>query len=148
MRHINVDLRRGEYVVWSSSQTVSGIWYMNGVFARVPENASAADLAGAIEQALAASATGLPDRAPRDPDPFTPVLKAVKAPSYAKYAASAQVCAVEQDGDEVTVVAYRNNGPRQGMSALLDQAERLHAPAPEQIADAVRRVVRQAVAAP
>jgi hypothetical protein len=50
--------------------------------------------------------------------------------------------------DTVAVVAYRNNGPRQGMSALLDQAERLQAPTLGQIADAVRRVVRQAVTAP
>lgn len=90
--------------------------------------------------------SGLPDRAPRDPSPFTPVLKAVKASSYTKYAAETQACAVERDVDEVSVVPYHNNGPRQGMTALLDQAERLTSPAPLEIAEAAQRVIRRAAA--
>lgn len=138
MQRAQVDLRRKEYIVWSSSQTVSGIWRMNGAFRRVAGTAPAAELAEAIDWALAQSRTGAPDLTTRrGPVPFQPVLDALNLSSYASYTRGTRSTAVERDGEVVSVIPYRNKGPREGFAAALDEAIRLERPVPAQLAEAV-----------
>jgi hypothetical protein len=138
IQRVQVDLRRKEYIVWSASQTVSGIWRMNGSFRRLPATATAGELGVAIEWALAQSRTGTPDLTNRrGPIPFQPVLDDLGLSSYGQYTKGTRMTAVEREDDVASVIPYVNNGPRQGFSAALDQTVRLVRATGEQVAEAV-----------
>lgn len=129
MPRAQVDLRRKEYIVWSSSQTVSGIWRANGAFRRVAVTAPAGELAGAVQWALSQSRAGLPDTGRGGPLPFQPVLDDLKLSSYATYVKGTRSAAVESEGAATTITPYLNQGGRGGFAAALDRAVTLESPA-------------------
>ncbi|HZM74344.1 MAG TPA: hypothetical protein VFC19_01380 [Candidatus Limnocylindrales bacterium] len=138
MPRAQVDLRRKEYIVWSSSQTVSGIWRANGAFRRVAVTAPAGELAGAVEWALGQSRTGLPDLTTRrGPLPFQPVLDDLKLSSYATYMKGTRSAAVEREGTATTVTPFVNQGARGGFAAALNRAVKLELPAPANLEQAI-----------
>jgi hypothetical protein len=138
MPRAQVDLRRKEYIVWSSSQTVSGIWRANGAFRRVAVTAPAGSLAEAVLWALEQSHTGLPDLTVRGGAlPFQPVLDDLKLSSYATYVKGTRCAAVESRAGEVTVTPLANQGARGGFAAVLERAVTLDDPAPGELEQAI-----------
>jgi hypothetical protein len=138
----HVDLWRAEYVVWSSSRTVSGMWVMNGMFRRLPRTAGSRELGAAVERALSASVEGVPQPPLRDaPSPFQPVLEALRLPSYARYLSGTRSTMVERDSTEVVVTPQRNGGGRGGFVPITQAAVRLAAPETTELGAAVAAAV-------
>ena len=124
--------------MWSTSQTVSEIWRMNGSFRRLPATATDVELGDAIEWALGQPHTGTPDLTNRrGPIPFQPVLDDLKLSFHGQYTRGTRMAAVEREGTIVSVIPYVNNGPRAGFAAALDQTMRLERPTSELIAQTV-----------
>jgi hypothetical protein len=142
----HVDLRRGEYIVWSSSRTVNGMWVMNGRFRRLPKDTGASELGAAVEWALSGSTEGVPQPPLRDaPSPFQPVLDALGVPSYAKYMAGTRSTTVERDGRGLAVTPHRNAGARGGFVPMADEALHLDEPDTETLGTSVAEAVARSV---
>ena len=67
----SVDLRQGEYIVSTYSQTAKGTWVLDGTPARLPESTSAEQLGVAVREALAQSRVGV-DELTRDSEVISP----------------------------------------------------------------------------
>lgn len=83
-RLVGVDLRQGEYIVGVYSQTLKGIWVLDGTPIRLAEDLSAGQLGDEVLRALERSRVGVPD-VPRDSDVFRPWLDLLRLPDYATY---------------------------------------------------------------
>ncbi|HKT00836.1 MAG TPA: hypothetical protein VJT31_15000 [Rugosimonospora sp.] len=134
----HVDLRRREYIVWSSSRSVAGMWVMNGRFRRLPAGTGPGDLGAAVQWALDGSTEGVPQPPLRGaPPPFQPVLDDLGLPTYAKYMTGTRSTTVERDNDSVVITPYHNGGARGGFVPLPDAATRLDQPDADALGTAV-----------
>ena len=137
------DLRGGELIVCSFSQTGPGFWIADGPFFRLPETARDDQLGTALENALGASRTGA-SPPPRGSTPFDPVLRELRLRSYGEYMRGTLSAGITRDGDQVVVTPRHNGGRRTGFTELLDQSETLTGPSPLALALAVRRALARA----
>jgi hypothetical protein len=137
------DLRRGELIVCSFSQTGPGFWVAGGHFLRLPETAGDDQLGAALDEALSSSRTGA-SPPPRGSTPFDPVLRELRLRSYGEYMRGTLSAGIARDGDEVVVTPKQNGGSRTGFTELLDQAETLTSPSASALAQAVRRALARA----
>lgn len=139
-----VDLRKGELIVCSLSQTVPGFWITSGPFFRIPEDSDDNELAGALDQALSSSRRNASAPPVKGRGPFAPVLEALGLRSYAEYMRGSLSVGITRDDSEVVVTPKLNGGARAGFTELLDQVETLHDSSALAIAQAVRRALGRA----
>jgi hypothetical protein len=135
---VNVDLRRGEHIVWSSSRTVSDMWIMNGWFRRLPASAEVDELGSVVGQGLDASREAVAQPPLRDaPLPFQPVLDDLRVPSYGKYLNGTRSVLVQRDDGTVSITSYRNAGARGGFVPIEGTEIRLEKPDAAAVGSAV-----------
>ena len=145
MRQVaTVDLRNGELIVCSYSQTVPGCWIAFGPIIRLRGDADDAVLGTAVNDALAGSRCNVsPPR--QGGTPFDTVLRSLKLQSYAQYMRGTLAVGVMRDGRQVTVTPKRNGGAATGFTEQPAQAETLDDPPPAELSQAVWRALARAV---
>jgi hypothetical protein len=146
-RLANVDLRRGEYIVQSSSQTVAGFWISTGTPVRFSSTSSAMELGQAVVEALARSKQGV-ETPPRDAKLSQPLLDLVGVRDYAAYmkgTRSIDVDAAETpDGQQMKITPTRNEGARGGFTPIAGKAVTIIFASPGQLGEAIVRAFEDA----
>ncbi|MEU8261968.1 hypothetical protein AB0C02_15260 [Micromonospora sp. NPDC048999] len=132
-----LDLRRGQYVAYSSSRTTDGMWIANGVFEILDGPADAPTLGAAVRRMLDASRGGVPTPDFQGPSQFAPILDALGLRSFNGYARGTRHVHVEQDTGAVTVIPTRNGGAREGFVGLAEHAVRLTDPGDAELGEAL-----------
>jgi hypothetical protein len=132
----NIDLRQGEYIVDSYSQTEAGFWIALGAPVRLPDSASAGELGRVIRSALDQSRQSVPTP-PRDADTAKPLLDMSGLPDYATYAKGTRSVGVRatttDDGESIKVTPKRNEGARGGFTPITDQMREFPYDSPGQL---------------
>ncbi len=139
-----VDLRNGELIVSSYSQTGPGCWIAYGPFIRLPGDAADTVLGTALNDALAGSQCDV-SPPPKGATPFDHVLRLLKLTSYAQYMRGTLSVGVMRDGRQVIVTPKRNDGAATGFTEMPGKAETLDDPSAAAMSQAVWRALARAV---
>lgn len=147
-RLAGVDLRQGEYIVCVYSKTPKGVWVLDGIPSRLPEQSTAEQLGVVIREALDQSRFGVPELT-RDSEPDRPLLDLLQLPDYATYAKGTRSVKVRSestdDGETIVVTPRRNGGPRRGFTSISEERQELVHKSPEQLGAAVKDAFTKAV---
>jgi hypothetical protein len=145
---VGVDLRQGEYIVATYSKTPNGVWVLDGVPARLPQDSAADRLGAVIREALAQSRVGV-DELTRDSQPSRPLLDLLQLPDYATYAKGTRSVEVysepSNDGETVELTPMRNEGSRRGFTPIEDETQTFVYASTEQLGTAVISAFSKAV---
>ncbi|WP_026422170.1 hypothetical protein [Actinokineospora inagensis] len=141
---VGVDLRRGEYVVITYSQSRSGMWVLDGEPVRLPATSTPAQLGVAVTDALARSRGGLDDPG-RAAKPSQPLLDAFGVTTYAAYTKGTKSVEVFRGAGGVEVTPQRNEGGSKGFTPIVDEARTLVDASPNAVGDAVVAAFGKAV---
>ena len=139
-----VDLRNGELIVSSYSQTVPGFWIAYGPIIRLLGDADDTVLGTALNDVLAHSRCSV-SPPPKGATAFDSVLRLLKLKSYAQYVRGTLSVGVMRDGRQVIVTPKLNGGAATGFTDMPDQAETLNDPSPAAMSQAVWRALARAV---
>lgn len=115
---VNVDLRRGSFVVSSYSATTAGFDVMNGWFVALGEDAADEALGEAVLTALSHCESDVPVP-PRESNPIAPLLQSIGAKDWAEYAKGVKAVSVRAS-DELRIVPTENRG-RDGFVEISDE---------------------------
>jgi hypothetical protein len=149
-RLASVDRRpSGDYVVATSSRTLTGGWVNDGPPQLLPASATAADLGTAAIEALRRSRPDAPDITRAD-TPDAELLAAVGAPSYTAYAKGVRSLEVYAEFDDepgtIELTPNANGGPRSGFTPIMDEKRDVPADPADQLGRAILDLLEKATA--
>ncbi|WP_018680389.1 hypothetical protein [Actinokineospora enzanensis] len=133
---VGVDLRQGEYVVITYSQSRSGMWVLDGQPVRLPATADFERLGASVTDALDRSRTGLDDPV-RGSKPSQPLLDAFGVTTYAAYTKGTRSVEVFRGPGGIEVTPQRNEGGRKGFTPVPDETRAPADSSPGSVGDAV-----------
>jgi hypothetical protein len=144
-RTADVDLRKGQYVLSSLSQTSDGFSIANGAYEVLDESVTDGELGAAVARMLDASRTGVPTPDLRSgPSAFAPVLAHLGVRSYGAFMKGTRHVGLEQTDAGTVVTPYRNGGAREGFVGIAEAAVQLTRPAMDELGRAVRAALDRA----
>jgi hypothetical protein len=138
------DLRKGQIIVYSWSETKDGFWVTNGAFDLLDQDCPDGDLGAAVLRMLDVSLAGV--RTPNlrtGPSPFAAVLDALGLRTWAGYARTVRHAGVGRDGGRITVTPTRNGGAKEGFVDLTELSVAFDQPPAEPLGTAVRAALAQ-----
>lgn len=133
---VEVDRRKGEYIVCVYSQTGKGVWVLDGTPERLSQDATPDQLGATIDAALDRSRSGLPELT-RDSKPAQPLLDLLQVRDYATYAKGTRSVEVYRDGDTIEVTPRRNEGGRNGFTPIEEEIITFSPTTAEQIGEEI-----------
>lgn len=140
---VEVDLRKGEYIVCVYSRTGTGIWVLDGTPERLPQEATPVQLGTTVNDALDRSRSGLPELT-RDSKPSQPLLDLLQVRDYATYAKGTRSVEVYRDGETVEVTPRRNEGGRNGFTPIEEEITTFSPVSAEQLGAEVAKAFTKA----
>lgn len=145
----NVDLRAGEYIVQTYSQTEDGFWVLDGQPIRLPSDASPGELGQATKDALEVSRQDIANP-PREANTARPLLEMLGLRDYATYARGTRSVGVRADdtpdGEQIKITPKRNGGARNGFTPLKEHQIAFSYDSPGQLGKALIEAFEHATA--
>lgn len=134
---VNVDWRRGRTFVVEMSERPTGVWEVASV-GELPLGADQEDLGAAVRDVLTRRGAEL--EGPYD-ERFEELLRIAGVRSWSEYVAGLRSVEISREGETFIVVARENRGAREGLAARGESAQRLEAPSPAALGEAVARAL-------
>ncbi len=128
--------RGGKLYFHGFSQTTAGVWIFSEPVLTPADDPE--EVGRAIRECLAASRKGVPDPPRSEWDALTePLFTLARATSFDAFAEGAKCVQISMEGEVITLIPLRNDGPREGFIALEEKTQTITPDSDEELGSAI-----------